>query len=92
MNSLKEQELLSQAESKAIQFFKDTYQSDIEMTESNSFASYFSPIPILSHPLHFRLLYNTLGKNHSCVFVRKGVTLLNTIHIHNGVQMRGLVI
>ena len=32
-----------------------------------------------------------LGKTHSCVLVRKGVTLLNTIHIHNGIQMRGLV-
>ncbi|MGG3310600.1 hypothetical protein ABER23_24585 [Paenibacillus lautus] len=59
MNSPKEQELLSQAESEAIQFFKDTYQLDVEMMESNNFTSYFSPIPVLSHPFHLWLLYNT---------------------------------
>ncbi|WP_144023453.1 MULTISPECIES: hypothetical protein [Paenibacillus] len=59
MSSPKEQELLSQAESEAIQFFKDTYQLDVEMTGSNNFISYFSPILILSHPLLIWLLYNT---------------------------------
>lgn len=43
VNSPKEQELLSQAESKAIQFFKDTYQLDVEMTESKKMDASIMP-------------------------------------------------
>lgn len=62
----------------------------VNMSVSMFFVNFPYTYSLPSTPLMAPVQY-LLGKTHACVYVRKGVTLLNTIHIHNGVQMRGLV-